>query len=529
MNPLSVPLQRPVHRSRWRSWLPSWLSRPLIGGTAWGSALIGLAALLSAAPWGLPGGQVAGALLVVPAAAAGWLVGRPWFLAVLALSVADQAAAAASGRWQPAEAVAMAVAVLAAGIGARLGAHARQREEAAAGDASDTAALRLRLEAAEEGIKDAVASVPQLVGRDDPGGLPEAIQEQARRVAGADAARLVRVEAGRVVTPEATWSPPPGSPLAQALSCGRPRWSALADARLPAAQAARLAKAGVRHLLWCPLGGPGAPGGVLELWRSDAAGFGPAERLRLEPVVAVAGLALLDARQLAEARRRSQSRREVLHVAAHELRTPLTVIRGYLSLLQDGTYPVPEQSREVVGTLAAKARELDSLVEALLNEARGDVSPVVAADFDVRQVVRQAVERLEPRARLEQARVTVRVPDQPVVARADRAQVARILDNLLNNAITYSPAPASVLVEVRCGEQVEVAVVDHGQGIPPEHQARIFERFVRLEGGRSAFSPGLGLGLALSRELARANGGGLVLEQSQPGRGSVFVLSLPCG
>jgi signal transduction histidine kinase len=508
--------------------VPSWLA-PLAGGTAWGVALIGLAALLSAARWGLPDGQVAGALLVVPAVAAGWLVGRPWFLAVLALSVADEALAAAIGLWQPPQAVAMAVAVLAAGIGVRLGAHARWHEESAAGPAGDTAMLRQRLEAVEGGIEDAVVSAPELVGRDDPGALLEVFLDRARRAVATDSARVVEVQAGRIVAPGETWPLPAESPLTEAVSSGRPRWSALAEARLPAVVAARLAEAGIGHLLWCPLGGPGAPAGVLELRRSGSAGFGPADRLRLEPLVTLAGLALLDAGQLAEARQRSRARSEVLHVAAHELRTPLTVIRGYLALLQDGTYQVPEQTREVVATLAAKAGELDSLVEALLTEARGDVSSAVSADFDVRQAVRQAVERLQPRARLEQAQITVRVPDQPAVARADRGQVARILDNLLNNAISYSLPPASVSVEVRCGDEVEVAVADRGQGIPPEHQTRIFERFVRLDSGRSRFSSGLGLGLALSRELAHANGGALVLERSYPGQGSVFVLRLPRG
>ena len=92
---------------------------------------------------------------------------------------------------------------------------------------------------------------------------------------------------------------------------------------------------------------------------------------------------------------------------------------------------------------------------------------------------------------------------------------------------TYSARPARVTVEVRTGEPIELVVRDHGMGIPAEHHHRVFERFHRVDGGAPRYSPGLGLGLAISSELAEMNGGALVLEHSAPGVGSVFVLRLP--
>ena len=172
------------------------------------------------------------------------------------------------------------------------------------------------------------------------------------------------------------------------------------------------------------------------------------------------------------------------------------MIRGYLSLLEDGTYPVPDRTREeAVDTLVRKAQELESLVETLVTAARleGGTLPSAAAPLDVGEAVREAIERVRPRARLEGAEIELRAPEGGVVARADRGHVARILDNLLNNALTYSESPASVTVELRRRDPVEVAVRDLGQGIPADHHDRVFERFHRVDG--AAYRPGGGLGL----------------------------------
>jgi signal transduction histidine kinase len=287
---------------------------------------------------------------------------------------------------------------------------------------------------------------------------------------------------------------------------------------------------GAGHVIQCPLVLEREIVGLLELTRRRDDPFEEADLLALQPFATLAALLLRNARLLAEARQVGRAKSAFLNLAAHELRTPLAVIKGYLSLLDDGTYAVPEETRaEAVGTLLAKAQELDSLVEALLTTARLEVGslPRAAGELDVCQAVQDAAARLRPRARLEGARIEVRLPEEDVRTRADRAHVARILDNLLNNALTYSPRAARITMEVRAGDPIQVVVRDRGQGIPPEHHERVFERFHRVEGSTSRYSPGLGLGLAISRELAQMNGGTLVLEESKPDVGSVFVLRLP--
>jgi signal transduction histidine kinase len=286
----------------------------------------------------------------------------------------------------------------------------------------------------------------------------------------------------------------------------------------------------VSHVIRCPLRVEREVVGVLSLGRRRDEPFTEADQAALQPFATLAALLIRNARLLADARQAGQAKTTFLNLAAHELRTPLAVIRGYLSLLEDGTYPVPERTRaEAIETLVLKAQELESLVETLVMAARleGGTLPSAVAQLDVAQAVREAVERARPRARLEGAQIDVRAPESGVVARADGGHVARILDNLLNNALTYSESPACVTVELRPRDPVEVAVRDLGQGIPPDHHDRVFERFHRVDGATSRAGGGLGLGLSISRELAKLNGGALELERSVPGRGSVFVLRLP--
>jgi signal transduction histidine kinase len=278
----------------------------------------------------------------------------------------------------------------------------------------------------------------------------------------------------------------------------------------------------------CPLMVDGELIGLMGLSRTVTNPFDDDDLRTLEPLAALAALLLRNARLMARERAASGAKDTLFNLAAHELRTPLTVIRAYLSLLEDGTYPVPDRTRDdVVQTLVGKALELDALVETLVLSARAEAGALPAAPcpLDVCAEVREATARIAARARLEGARLELTLPEPRVGAYADRDHVAHILDNLLNNALTYSQRPARVTVEVRAGDPVAIAVNDLGLGIPAGCQARVFERFYRVEGARRG--PGLGLGLSISRELAGLSGGSLDLERSVHGEGSVFVLRLP--
>jgi signal transduction histidine kinase len=155
------------------------------------------------------------------------------------------------------------------------------------------------------------------------------------------------------------------------------------------------------------------------------------------------------------------------------------------------------------------------------------VVPTKLVPVELGEVAQQAVARAQARAGLLHGKITYSAPERPAPVRADREQLGRILDNLINNALTYSREPPSVTVAVMDGDAPRIAVEDHGIGIHPEDHGRIFDRFVRIDHPDLGPQPGTGLGLYIARELALRHGGSLVLERSEVGNGSRFVLQLP--
>lgn len=237
--------------------------------------------------------------------------------------------------------------------------------------------------------------------------------------------------------------------------------------------------------------------------------------------------------QLREEKERLQktvaAQAEFMNDAAHELRTPITVVHGYLSMLRDGSFgPSPPRWNAIIEVALRKSEELAHLVEQLLLSARLEARAVEPSRIalDVRDAVREAVERADPRATLLGADLSYQVPSRPVTVAADPEHVATILDNLINNALSYSDQTPRVRVIVVDEGDAKVLVEDRGRGIPDDMRERIFDRFFRvLEPNRPA-SPGAGLGLSISRDLAARQGGSLSLLRSEPGAGSVFVLRL---
>jgi two-component system, sensor histidine kinase len=232
---------------------------------------------------------------------------------------------------------------------------------------------------------------------------------------------------------------------------------------------------------------------------------------------------------LAQAQESSRAKSEFLNMAAHELRTPLAVIVGYLSMLHDGTFGdvMPDWSR-VLQILIQKGEELNHIVDGLLTAARIEAGTVLGrvVDYDLREVARQAARKATPQAELLGAEIHVDVPGAPVFVQADPTHLARIVDNLVNNALAYSQGRPWVRVTVRAEEAALLTVEDRGVGIPPEMRERVFERFVRLDPPDHPLQPGTGLGLYISRELARRQGGDLEVVESEPGRGSTLALRL---
>jgi signal transduction histidine kinase len=226
----------------------------------------------------------------------------------------------------------------------------------------------------------------------------------------------------------------------------------------------------------------------------------------------------------------SQTKSAFLNMAAHELRTPLTVLSGYLSLLGGGSLGTPPASWETpLDILMAKTQELEKIVDDLLIASRLEVIPPRQQRevLDLRDVVNDSVERAAARADLLHAEVTVKLPNDPVRVEAEAEQLGRILDNLINNAMTYTVRTPRLVIQVSTqSRRAIVRVADNGVGIVQDDRERVFDRLYRVSDPRVVV-PGIGLGLYICRQLAESFGGTLVIESSTPGVGTVFALALP--
>jgi len=228
-----------------------------------------------------------------------------------------------------------------------------------------------------------------------------------------------------------------------------------------------------------------------------------------------------------ELRRVESIRRDFVANASHELKTPLTSIRGYAERL--GDLQLPDSARSAVDAISSNARRLQALVEDLLELSRIESGNLFLQPepVDVAELARRLLRDLEPRLRAGEVTAEVAAEGDPR-AWADRRAVEQVLGNLLDNAVKYTPAGGRVAVTLRpgVGHRLHLSVSDTGIGIPRKDLPRIFERFYRVDPGRSRALGGTGLGLAIVKHLVQVLGGQLGVE-SQPGQGSRFWVELP--
>jgi PAS domain S-box-containing protein len=238
------------------------------------------------------------------------------------------------------------------------------------------------------------------------------------------------------------------------------------------------------------------------------------------------------ARHEAEAASRAKS--EFLAVMSHELRTPLNAIGGYVDLLELGVRgPLTETQREDLGRIQKSQRHLLGLINEVLNYTRVEAGAVRYELADVR--LGEVVASVEPliRPQLDARGLALLIePLGDATVRADREKVRQVLLNLLSNAVKFTDRGGRVTIRCEAaaptqpGAMVELQVVDTGEGIPANKLEAVFEPFVQAHTGLTRPHDGVGLGLAISRDLARGMGGELTA-RSTMGQGSTFTLSLP--
>ena len=284
----------------------------------------------------------------------------------------------------------------------------------------------------------------------------------------------------------------------------------------------------------------GQQGGTNEIWNVDAYPVLDAGVVSHVMVLAEQTKEKLEARhrhQLEADRLRQKAehlaelekaKSEFLRLASHELRGPAATLTGYLSMIEDESLgPVPQRLRPIVPVLQAKARQISLLANEMLEAARlEDRRPQLKRKrLDLRELVRRTVEMAGKTAT---AKHRLRFDDavgRELWVMGDLMRLEIVVNNLVDNAIKYSPRGGEVNTVLSTdGTLALVKVSDKGIGIADEDMSRLFVRFIRL--GQLPDVPGTGLGLYLARELARLHGGDISVV-STPGKGSEFTLSLP--
>lgn len=233
-------------------------------------------------------------------------------------------------------------------------------------------------------------------------------------------------------------------------------------------------------------------------------------------------------RQIVQLEQLSQLQQRFVSDVSHELRTPLTTIRMAADLLHDKRHEFDPDTSRSVELLQGQIDRFESLLADLLEVSRFDAG---AAELDVEAVdvaavVRQAADLIAPLAASRHVGLHVRAPDQPVMGQVDRRRIARVVRNLVSNAVEHAEGGDVTVTVATDAQSVAVGVRDHGIGLDTAELERVFDRFWRADPARARTSGGTGLGLAISLEDARLHGGRIEVWGS-PGQGAHFVLTVP--
>jgi len=231
------------------------------------------------------------------------------------------------------------------------------------------------------------------------------------------------------------------------------------------------------------------------------------------------------AAQLQEAK---QQRADLIAWVSHDLQTPLTSIQAILEALADGVVKEPESVQRYLVTAQREIRSLSTLIDDLFQVAKLDAGGLVLERMpsSLSDLISDTLESFSQVASQAGVHLTGEVAAKTDPVDMDVRHIGRVLNNLVSNAMRYTPAGGTVAISAhRTGAQVEVSVSDNGEGIPSEDLPHIFESFYRGEKSRSRATGGAGLGLAIARGIIQAHGGQIWVE-SHPGVGTKFIFRI---
>jgi len=228
-------------------------------------------------------------------------------------------------------------------------------------------------------------------------------------------------------------------------------------------------------------------------------------------------------------RQLEQTRRDFVANVSHELKTPITSIKGFVETLLAGALKEPDHAHNFLSIIAKQTERLQEIIDDLLTLSRleQDVErrQIFLSGHRVKEIMQSAIQICEAKAAAKEIEIQLTCPDD-LRARVNPPLLEQALVNLVDNAVKFSEPGGVVQVEARReGPRVVMRVRDQGPGIPPEHLPRIFERFYRVDAGRSRKVGGSGLGLAIVKHIARAHVGRVTVA-STPGKETVFSLEV---
>ncbi|MFQ5901981.1 MAG: ATP-binding protein [Thermodesulfobacteriota bacterium] len=232
---------------------------------------------------------------------------------------------------------------------------------------------------------------------------------------------------------------------------------------------------------------------------------------------------------ITEERRLEKIKRDFVSNVSHELRTPLANIKGYTETLLDGALEEKENLRSFLSVISKHAARMTGLIDDLLILSRLEVQeiPISLSRVDIKETISSTLHSLEKQAERKDITLSSHCDDNKLILEADQEGIEQVLINLIDNAIKYTPEGGKVSLNAFAIDSgVQVNIEDTGIGIPQKDIPRIFERFYRVDKGRSREMGGTGLGLAIVKHIIQVHRGHITVSSS-PGKGSLFSIHLP--
>ena len=228
--------------------------------------------------------------------------------------------------------------------------------------------------------------------------------------------------------------------------------------------------------------------------------------------------------------RQEKERREFVSTVSHELRTPLTTMNSYIEALEEGVLEDKELAPQFIDTIHKETTRMIRMVNELMQLGKMDIKEEhYEKEFiDINKMLEQITDRFA--LTHPEKNFIKHIPKSPIFVEGDQDKLTQVFDNIVNNAIKYSPNGKNITVRVRQNyhhNRVSISIKDEGVGIPLVHIDKIFNRFYRVDKSRQRSMGGTGLGLALAKTIVEAHKG-RIWAQSREGYGSIIFVTLPC-